>query len=257
MIRRLRLVWPDPRPFVGRDRRPIRWLVVSDDLDPALEYEVNRTALGTIDSIVGCGDLEPEYLGFLGDAFHAPVEFVRGNHDQGGRWAETSAHLAPQPLSSGRWHEINGLSVLALEWPGVRYGDRLRHDQTAWLDAVRAWRTALVRHIGGRDGAALIVSHAPPRGVGDRAADPYHVGFRGYLWLLDRIRPPLWLHGHVPPASVEAWRVQHGPTTVVNATGAVLVELEPAVGDRSDRNGDGHDGADRGGQEGANDPAGG
>jgi hypothetical protein len=227
MIRRLTIVWPDARPFASRGGRPIRWLVVSDDVDPALEHEVNRANLGTIDAIVGTGDLEPDYLGFLGDAFGVPVDYVRGNHDLGGRWAQTVASFAPQPLGTGRWHEIDDVRVLALEWPGLRHGDKLRHDSTAWTDAVRAVGSDLVRRFTGRAGPVVVLSHAPPRGVGDRAADPYHVGFSAYRWLLDRLAPPLWLHGHVPPASVDAWRLTHGPTTVVNATGAVLLELVP------------------------------
>jgi hypothetical protein len=45
--------------------------------------------------------------------------------------------------------------------------------------------------------------------------------------LLERLRPPLWLHGHTTTASVPSLVVQAGPTTVVNVTGAVLVELTP------------------------------
>ena len=134
MIRRLNIEWPDPAPFADRGGRPIRWLVVSDERDPALEYEVNRVGLGVLDAIVGCGDLEPDYLGFLGDAFGVPVDYVRGNHDQGGRWARTVDNEAPLELASGRWHEIDGIPVVALEWPGIRHRDRLRHDRTAWVD---------------------------------------------------------------------------------------------------------------------------
>jgi hypothetical protein len=232
MIRRLRLAWPDPRPFEARAGRPIRWLVVSDDVDPALEHEANRTNLGPLDSIIGCGDLEPDYLNFLGDAFHIPVEYVRGNHDHGGRWSDPHDMVVPVPLKSGCWTAIDGLPVLALEWPGLRHGDRMRHDATAWLDAARGWQTTVLGGSDGRFRAAVVISHAPPRGLGDRAADAYHVGFSGYRWLLERIRPPLWLHGHVPPASVEGWRLEHGPTVVANATGAVLVEL--ALGGESE-----------------------
>lgn len=227
MIRRLNIEWPDPAPFADRGGRPIRWLVVSDERDPALEYEVNRVGLGVLDAIVGCGDLEPDYLGFLGDAFGVPVDYVRGNHDQGGRWARTVDNEAPLELASGRWHEIDGIPVVALEWPGIRHRDRLRHDRTAWVDALRANRTNVSRSLRGRRGPAVVISHAPPRGIGDRAADPYHVGFAGYRWLLDHIHPPLWLHGHVPPASVDGWKLRYGDTTVVNATGAVLLELRP------------------------------
>ena len=71
-----------------------------------------------------------------------------------------------------------------------------------------------------------MISHAAPEGSGD-APDLYHRGFRAYRMLLERLRPPLWLHGHTTTASVPSLVVQAGPTTVVNVTGAVLVELTP------------------------------
>jgi hypothetical protein len=226
MIRRLTITWPDPAPFRARGGRPIRWLLVSDDEDPALGHPENRVALGPLDSIVGAGDLEPDYLGFIGDAFGVPLVFVRGNHDRGGRWAEVVADHCPHPLPSGRVHDLDGIPVVALEWPGLRHGDRQRHDGSAWMDVCRV----AVRRIpqnAARSHPVAVLSHAPPRGIGDRAADAYHVGFGAYRWLLDRARPPLWIHGHVPPASVESWRLDHDRTTVVNATGAVLLQLDP------------------------------
>jgi uncharacterized protein len=228
VIRRLKLQWPDAAPFRDRAGRPIRWLAVSDDVDPALGHEVNRAGLGVLDAVVGAGDLEPDYLGFLADAFHAPLVYVRGNHDRGGRWAESVATSCPDPLSSGRIHDVVGVPVIALEWPGLRHGDRQRHDGSAWVDAGRTLAHLLPRRFSA-GGPVVVLSHAPPRGLGDRAADAYHVGFSAYRVLLDRLRPPLWLHGHVPPASVEGWRHDHNGTAVVNTTGAVLVELCPPV----------------------------
>lgn len=227
MIRRLCVGWPDPRPFRGRHGQPIRWLVVSDDEDPALDHEVNRSELGPIDTIVGAGDLEPDYLGFLADAFGVPVAYVRGNHDRGGRWDQSASTAAPHPLGTGRIHVIDGIPVLALDWPGVRHDDSLRHDGSAWADALRATRGFLGLRLRARSAPMVVLSHGPPRGIGDRAADPYHVGFSAYRWLLDRFRPPVWIHGHVPPASVEGWRQEHRGSIVLNATGAVLLELAP------------------------------
>lgn len=199
---------------------------MSDDVDPALGHATNRDALGPIDAIVGAGDLEPDYLGFLADAFQVPLVFVRGNHDRGGRWADTVARTAPQPLGSGRIHTVDGIAVMALEWPGLRHDDRRRHDESAWVDVGWIAIRRLSRLLG-RGEPVVVLSHAPPRGLGDCAADPYHVGFGAYRWLLERVRPPLWLHGHVPPASVESWRLDHDGTTVINATGAVLLQFDP------------------------------
>lgn len=226
MSRRLTVVWPDPRPFEGRNGAPIRLLAVSDVVDPALEHAINRETIGRIDAVIGCGDLEPEYLGFLADAFHVPVAYVRGNHDHGGHWSETLRD-APHHLSSGRLVEVGGITVAPFEWPGLRPDRALRDERQAWLDVLRAEGRLLIRRLQGRTAPVLVVSHAPPRGVGDDDVDPYHVGYAGYRWLLERLSPPLWLHGHVTPASVPDWRASLGSTVVVNVTGSVVVELVP------------------------------
>jgi len=224
VTRHLTVAWPDRRPFDERDGAPIRLLAVSDAVEPALEHEVNREAIGRIDGILGCGDLEPGYLAFLGDAFQAPISYVRGNHDTGNRW-DQSADAAPDHLKSGCPVEIEGITVVPFEWPALdREWDR-RNENRAWLDVFRAERK-LVRHgLRARSKPVIVVSHAPPRGVGDVATDAYHLGFAGYRWFLDRRRPPVWLHGHTTPASVADWRVTSGPSTVANVTGAIVVEV--------------------------------
>ena len=44
----------------------------------------------------------------------------------------------------------------------------------------------------------VLLTHAPPRGVGDRE-DPPHQGFEALNWLAGRLQPPLLLHGHIHP----------------------------------------------------------
>jgi hypothetical protein len=226
MIRRLRLIWPDERAFDGRDGAPIRLLAASDEVDPGVGDARNREGIGALDAIIGCGDLEPDYLAFLADAFGAPLGFVRGNHDRGGHWQETATH-APRPLRSGQLAELGGLTVAALGWPAVDTDRALRDEGRAWRDVLLVTQRLVTRRLLARGGPVVVVSHAPPRGVGDDGADPYHLGYAAYRWLLERARPPLWLHGHVPPASVRDWRATSGPTTVVNVTGVVVVELVP------------------------------
>src|SRR5439155_1567374 len=80
--------------------------------------------------------------------------------------------------------------------------DEAGNRRRPWL----AWRQALGiarRVIGARLWRAplIVISHVPPAGVGD-AEDIYHVGFDAYHWLLDRLAPPIWLHGHTTTASV-------------------------------------------------------
>jgi hypothetical protein len=226
MTRRLTVEWPDARPFAHRGGTPIRLLAASDAPDPALDHAINRDELGHIDAVIGCGDLELDYLGFLADAFGAPLAYVRGNHDRGGPWAGTP-RPAPTPLISGHPIWIAGITVVPLEWPGLGQEQAQRDELRAWLDVLRAEARLVARRLRGRAGPLLIVSHAPPRGVGDAASDPYHVGYAAYRWLLDRHGPPLWLHGHTTLASVVDWRQDVGPSVVANATGSIFVELIP------------------------------
>ena len=209
MTRRLSIDWPDARPFAGREGRPIRILAASDEPDRALEGSINRDALGPIDLVVGCGDLSPDWLCFLGDAFRAPLVYVRGNHDRQGPWPtprRPAAARRRRPTTAcsraSRWS--------ALPWPSFRKDAAPRDEKDAWLQVTRL-APGLALH---RRPPVLVVSHAPPRDAGDTPTDAYHVGFAGYRVIADRLRPPLWLHGHTNPAAQADWRTTLGPTTV-------------------------------------------
>jgi len=217
MTRSLSIEWPVAGPFRGRGGRPIRLLAVSDEADPALEQARNRERLGPLDGVVGAGDLDPDYLAFLGDAFHVPLVYVLGNHDR--PRAEAYRHL-PAALD-GKVEGQFTLPILGLSW--AHEGAR-RDDHGAWWQLLRVGPAVLLR-----PRPVLVASHVPPRGAGD-GPDRYHHGEDAYRWLLGRLRPPLWLHGHTTLASVADWRVRVGPTTLVNVTGSVLVEVVPPRG---------------------------
>jgi hypothetical protein len=234
VTRRLEVVLPTSAPFAGRGGRPIRLLAVSDEPDEALDDGRNRAELGPIDGVLGCGDLEADYLAFLGDAFGVPLLGIRGNHDRGSAWEAASRH-APAVLGSGELGSIEGLTVGGLGWPGRATGSAVHDELGAGADSLRLGRRWLARRLRRAHVPTVIVSHAPPRGLGDRASDDFHRGFRAYRWLLELVRPSLWVHGHVTPASVTDLIVRHGPTTVVNATGSILIELRPPREPASDR----------------------
>jgi hypothetical protein len=223
MISRLTVEWPDARAFDGRGGRPIRLLVASDARDAALQQAANRAALGPLDGILGCGDLEPEWLAFLGDSFQVPLIYVRGNHDHGGQWKEQPL-VVPRWLDASRIERLAGLPVIGLEWPGVDAPDNRRRPWLAWRQALGLTRRLVGARLWGAP--VIVISHVPPAGVGD-APDRYHRGFGAYRWLLERLAPPVWLHGHTTTASVSRLVERAGPTVVANATGAVLLELTP------------------------------
>jgi uncharacterized protein len=224
MIRRLVVAWPDPRPFVGRKGQPIRFLAASDMNEPALEYSANRDALGSLDGILGCGDLDPAWLTFLADAFNAPLVYVRGNHDHGGEWEERPLRV-PTWLEPGRVDRLAGIAVVGLGWPGLFDKGNRRRPWLAWRQAWAIARRALRDRLARRREPYMVISHVPPAGIGD-GPDLYHRGFGAYRWLLGLLRPPIWIHGHTTMASVARLLEHSDDTAVANVTGAVVVELQ-------------------------------
>lgn len=227
MTDRLRVRWPDPAPFAARDGRPIRILAVSDEPDPTLDSTVTRERLGTIDFIIGAGDLQPEYLSFVSDAFHAPLRYVRGNHDFGPAWAHTERELLPQPMPDATVVEEIGIRMIGFSGSPV-YNTRGMQVSALgmWVRVLVAWlRTLRVRPL-------LVVTHAPPRDVNDDQ-DLAHRGFRSFRWLVPRLTPPLWLHGHTALVrrGIDDRSARLGDTLFYNCTGATLIELVPPDAD--------------------------
>jgi Icc-related predicted phosphoesterase len=212
VIRRLRL--PDS-PHSGES---VRLLAVSDESERALDVQANRAALGPVDAILGSGDLEPDYLTFLADAFNAPLIYVRGNHDRGANWVAADESHLPRPLL-GDTDLVKGVRIVGLSWPGPARGQAIRDEGAAWRQAIGVWLGLRGKKVD------IVVSHVPPRGLGDVPQDHYHRGFAAYRWLARRLQPRLWIHGHSALAAVSGWRQDWAGTTLINATGAVLVEL--------------------------------
>lgn len=223
MTDRLRVRWPDPAPFVGRDGRPIRLLAISDEPDPSLDSVETRRGMGEIDLVVGAGDLEPDYLGFVADAFHAPLRYIRGNHDVGAAWAHTERVLLPEPMRDGEVVEEAGLRLIGFSG-SPRYNDRTMQISSLgmWARVIAAWPRAT------RARPMIVVSHAPPRDVNDDQ-DRAHRGFQAFRWLVARIDPPLWLHGHTALVrrGIDDRLARYNGTIFYNCTGATLIELVP------------------------------
>lgn len=228
MTDRLRIPWPDPAPFIDRDGRPLRLLAVSDEVDATLESERTRQAIGPIDLIVGCGDLEPDYLSFLADAFGVPMRFVRGNHDVGAAWSETRRAMTPEPLDDGRVVTEDGLRLVGFSGSPIYSARGLERGQQQVSGGAMWWRVLTAWPGIARRKPMLVLSHAAPQGLND-APDQAHRGFGAFRWLVDRIRPPLWLHGHTSLVrrGIDARTIRHDGTLLVNVTGATLVELTP------------------------------
>ena len=140
------------------------------------------------DLILSSGDLKAAYLSFIVTMARAPVMYVHGNHDTG--YAVTE----PEGCDSidGEMVEYRGLRILGLGgclW--YRPGDH-QYSEKEMRRRIRKLRWQIAKY-GGVD---IIVTHAPPRGVGD-GEDRAHQGFECFLELMATYCPRYLLHGHV------------------------------------------------------------
>ncbi len=215
-------------------------LAVSDEVDEVLsaDAQVAREA----DIILSCGDLPFDYLGHLMGVLDIPLVFVPGNHDpdvSGYRTSRTGLTLRagmpadpPWPDGAinidGRVADVAGLRIAGLggcrrynEGPN-QYTDRQQARRARALSAKARWR-----RLHDRRQVDVVLTHAPPRGVGD-GDDAPHRGFAALPGLADRMRPTLLLHGHVHPHGAATPDHRLGQTVVRNVVGWHLFDIDTA-----------------------------
>jgi calcineurin-like phosphoesterase family protein len=216
-------------------------LAVSDEVDDTLLADVGAVREARL--IVACGDLPFDYLGHLMNALDVPLVFVPGNHDpdiSGYRTSRAGLTLRAGLPARPPWPEgavsaeravvdLAGLRVAGLGGC-LRYGGG-PNQYTQRQQARRA--RSLCRHARwrrARDGRGVdvLLTHAPPQGVGD-GDDPPHQGFATLNQLVVRLQPALLLHGHVQPLSATARVHRLGPTVVRNVVGRHLLDIEPGA----------------------------
>jgi calcineurin-like phosphoesterase family protein len=218
-------------------------LAVSDEVDEGLLRNPGDCARAEL--ILACGDLPMEYLEALIARLDVPLVFVPGNHDREmSGYRESRAGLtlraglperAPWPAGAvnadGRVVDVAGLRIAGLggslryrDGPN-QYSEGQQRRRARRLCAAAAWR----RLRDGR-GVDVLLTHAPPRGVGDRD-DASHRGFEALVGLAHRMQPPLLLHGHIHPFGEFQPPQRMGSTLVRNVVGKHLLTI-PVPTDR-------------------------
>ena len=163
-------------------------LAIADEECSALwEYYVPGR-LKEYDLIISCGDLSAKYLEFLATMGHAPVVYVPGNHDV--RYTQEPPEGCE--CIDGQFVTVNGVRILGLG--GCRWYRPGPYQVTEkeMRKKIRRLRYQLWKH----KGVDIVVTHAPPEGVGD-AQDNAHRGFAALIDLIDKYHPTYLLHGHV------------------------------------------------------------
>jgi Icc-related predicted phosphoesterase len=205
----------------------MRILAVSDVEDEAVTASLPARA-GSVDLVIGCGDLTYGYLDFVATALAAPIRAVHGNHDVppetlddpaiGVWWNGIDLH--------GRVVDIDDVLLGGLQGsPRYSDGPFQSGELDVWLAIFRMVPRLVFNRIRRGRFIDVLVTHAPPRGIHDRQ-DPAHRGFAAFRTFLRWFHPRYHLHGHTHVYDARTiTETRFGATTVVNAYGAKAIEV--------------------------------
>jgi predicted phosphodiesterase len=187
------------------------------------------------DLIVAAGDLPFDYLENLVTRAGVPLVYVPGNHDADVRLRPQNYGpvVVEQPIPGpqgcdnvdGKILDAGGLRVAGLGGSlryrvgPNQYSQRQMRRRALGLELRARWRRLL-----GRPGVDILLTHAPPLGLGD-GEDLPHRGFAAFHRLVGVLRPRLLVHGHVHPYGRQRDDRELGATQVVNAVPYRLLEL--------------------------------
>ncbi len=198
----------------------MRILTLADEECQALWDYYSPGKLNEYDLILSCGDLKSSYLSFLVTMGKAPVFYVHGNHDGSYRdYPPEGCECIEDRIITYRGLRILGLGGSMRYNPGDhQYTDtqmRRRIRKLKW----KLWRA------GGVD---IVVTHAPPKGLGD-GEDYAHRGSEALLELLDKYHPRYLIHGHVHLSyGHEIPReMDYNGTKIINAYERYVIDVEP------------------------------
>jgi Icc-related predicted phosphoesterase len=215
-----------------------RILAVSDEVS-SLAYHGGFAEMKP-DLVVACGDLPFDYLEYLVTTISKPLLYVPGNHDPDlttRRQASTTinflAYSERETPGAEGCTNIDGriIDIAGVRIAGLGGSHRYRDGPNQFTQRQmakrcrRLVRRSRLRRPRRRDLVDVLVTHAPPRGVGDDD-DPCHQGFESFHRMVNVVSPKYLVHGHIHPYGLKAADRQLGATTVVNAVGYRLLEMD-------------------------------
>ena len=186
-------------------------LTISDEECPAFWDYYVPGRLKDYDLILSCGDLNSSYLSFLVTMARCPLLYVHGNHDGGyPSHPPEGCDCIDDQIVVYNGVRILGLGGCKKYHPGPHQYTEAQMRRRILRLKFLLWQTK---------GVDIVVTHAPPEGLGD-GEDPAHLGFAALRELLDQYHPQYLLHGHVHLryGSVPDRVRQYNGTTLINAT---------------------------------------
>ncbi len=215
----------------------VRILAIADEVVESLWGE--RVCGLDPDLVIAAGDLPWDYLEFMSSRLDVPVVFVPGNHDPetgSARYGRSGLFFeAGLPVDDPRPHGCVNADGAVVDVAGLRIaglGGCVRYrpgaNQYSQREYARRARRLLrqARRVqrSSPGGVDLLLTHAPPSGLGDDD-DPPHHGIQALHDVLEQLRPQLHLHGHIHPHGRTMPDRQVGPTIIHNVIPYRVLEL--------------------------------
>ena len=218
-------------------------LAISDVEDRALEKLITETPgrFGDISSICSCGDLRPKYIEYVADGLRKSLYFVEGNHHNLNRkkgLSLSSFYDREKHLELGGFN-MHGHIVVSGEYIFAGFGGAMRYSagpmqfseaEMAKIVAKVQKKIKLRKFLDFITGVKteykiIVLSHAPPAGIHDKS-DVCHTGFKCFVSFIEKVKPFLWLHGHVHlEGQMRHQESMAGGTKVINVCGSKIIEV--------------------------------
>ncbi|MBF0378591.1 MAG: metallophosphoesterase [Desulfamplus sp.] len=196
----------------------MRILSISDVVVPSLYNEFDKKKFDSIDLVLSCGDLPPEYLSFILHSLNAPLYYVRGNHD-------IRYDLKP-PMGCtdihGKIVKFNQIKIIGLGGSRWYNGGMNQYTEAQMKKFIRKMQFS----IWWNRGVDIVITHSPPRHIHD-AEDRCHRGFRSFCNFIDKYKPDYFIHGHIHRhfTCQEERITTVNKTKVINTYGYNIIEI--------------------------------
>ncbi|HMB00299.1 MAG TPA: metallophosphoesterase [Spirochaetota bacterium] len=204
-------------------------LAVSDKESNYLKSVIaSRNFKNNFELIISCGDLHQNYITYLADGTNKIIYYVNGNHNY---------YLPPRTNFKNRFKlEYNsipgGLDLHNKIIPFKNFlicgfsGSKLYNNQPYQYSEKKIYWQVLkyylrikwyrLLHLFAAPKKIIVISHAPVAGYGDQP-DPCHSGFKAFRFFIKKLKPVLWLHGHIHLKDFTSSAVyKFKKTTIVN-----------------------------------------
>ncbi len=185
---------------------------------------------GDVDMVLSCGDLPYYYLEYIVTMLCVPLLYVHGNHDPPVEYSASGAQLTgPGGCTNvhGRLVRERDISIAGLEG-SIRYKPQGKYQYTEtqmWTQALKLSPTLLHHRLVTGRPLDVLLAHSPPFGI-HNGRDRTHIGFRSFLWLMDRFKPRYLLHGHRHVYNpLEVTETQYQYTTILNVYPYKVLEI--------------------------------